>query len=118
MERAVEAYSQLGVTHHGWMFQDWRGAPGGQNTEYEPELFVSIEAAINNESLRKCLILKSTIVSMEYGSGRSGRRGYAIHAANERGYFGEGCLEAREMEEYRESRRKIDQCVGGMKESY
>jgi hypothetical protein len=81
VERAVEAYRRLGITH-GWMFRDSKGAPGRQK-DYEPELFNLIETVIENESLPERLLPKDTVVHVEYGSGRSGRRGYATHATNE-----------------------------------
>ena len=81
VERAVEAYRRLGVTN-GWMFRDAKGAPGRQK-DYEPELFALIETVIDNDSLPERLLPKSTNVPMEYGSGRSGQRGYATHATNE-----------------------------------
>ena len=81
VERAVEAYLRLGITH-GWMFRDSRGAPGRQK-DYEPELFDLIETVIENESLPERLLPKATVVHVEYGSGRSGRRGYATHATNQ-----------------------------------
>jgi hypothetical protein len=46
-------------------------------------LFLLIQEVIENDSLPERLLPKATVVSEEYGSGRSGRRGYATHATNE-----------------------------------
>ena len=81
VERAVEAYARLGITH-GWLFRDSKGAPNRQK-EYEPMLFSLIQEVIDNESLPDRVLPKSTDVAGDYGIGRSGRRGYATHATNE-----------------------------------
>jgi hypothetical protein len=81
VERAVEAYARLGITH-GWMFRDGRGAPSRQK-EYEPMLFALIEEVVESEVLPDRVLPKNTDVPAEYGIGRSGRRGYTTHATNE-----------------------------------
>jgi hypothetical protein len=79
--RAVEAYARLGITH-GWMFRDPRGAAAKQK-KYEPMLFSMIQEVINKETLPEHILPKATDVAVDYGIGRSGRRGYATHATNE-----------------------------------
>jgi hypothetical protein len=81
VQRAVEAYARVGITH-GWMFRDSRGASCKQK-EYEPMLFSMIQEVINNETLPEHILPKATDVAVDYGIGRSGRRGYATHATNE-----------------------------------
>jgi hypothetical protein len=114
VERAVEAYRRLGITH-GWMFRDSRGAPGRQK-DYEPALFELIETVIADESLPERLLPKATVMNEEHGSGRSGRRGHATHATNK------GVLDkdVKRLARWRsmENAGGKQTNVGGTKESY
>jgi hypothetical protein len=80
VQRAVEAYANLGITN-GWMFRN-KKREAERMGFYEPYMFELIQRVQYAGVVAEILLPREEDITVSHGIARSGGRGYATHATN------------------------------------